>query len=66
MRVNAPKAGLCSYVTRWDCFGKHFILASSIAQRKEETMPYYMYVALQEDDKIAVFTIDPQTGKLTP
>ena len=29
-------------------------------------MPYYMYVALQEDDKIAVFTIDPQTGKLTP
>ncbi len=29
-------------------------------------MPYYMYVALQEDDKIAVFTIDPQTGTLTP
>ena len=29
-------------------------------------MPYYMYVALQEDNKIAVFTIDPQTGKLTP
>ena len=29
-------------------------------------MPYYMYVALQEDDKISVFTIDPQTGKLTP
>ena len=29
-------------------------------------MPYYMYVALQEDDKISVFTIDAQTGKLTP
>lgn len=29
-------------------------------------MPYYMYVALQEDDKISVLTIDPQTGKLTP
>ena len=29
-------------------------------------MPYYMYVALQGDDKISVFTIDPQTGKLTP
>ena len=25
-----------------------------------------MYVALQGDDKISVFTIDPQTGKLTP
>ena len=25
-----------------------------------------MYVALQEEDKISVFTIDPQTGKLTP
>ena len=29
-------------------------------------MPHYMYVALQEDDKISVHTIDPQTGKLTP
>src|SRR5262249_61397933 len=29
-------------------------------------MPYYMYVALQEDDKIAVLTIDPHTGALTP
>jgi 6-phosphogluconolactonase len=29
-------------------------------------MPYYMYVALQEDNKISVHTIDPQTGKLTP
>jgi len=29
-------------------------------------MPYYMYVALQEDDKILVYTIEPQTGKLTP
>jgi 6-phosphogluconolactonase len=29
-------------------------------------MPYYMYVALQEDNKISIFTIDPQTGKLTP
>src|SRR5262249_20170139 len=29
-------------------------------------MPYFMYVALQEDDKIAVLTIDPQAGALTP
>ncbi len=29
-------------------------------------MAYYVYVALQGDDKISVFTIDPQTGKLTP
>ena len=29
-------------------------------------MPNYMYVALQEDDKISVFTADPQTGRLTP
>jgi len=29
-------------------------------------MTYYMYVALQEDDKISVLTIHPQTGKLTP
>lgn len=27
-------------------------------------MPYIMYVALQGDDKIARFTMDPQTGKL--
>ena len=29
-------------------------------------MPYYMYVALQADDKISVINIDPQTGKLSP
>ena len=29
-------------------------------------MPYYMYVALQADDKISVLTIDPHTGTLTP
>ena len=29
-------------------------------------MAYYMYVALQEDNKILVQTIEPQTGKLTP
>ena len=28
-------------------------------------MSYYMYIALQEDEKIAVFTIDPDSGKLT-
>jgi len=28
-------------------------------------MPYYMYVSLQDDDKISVFTMDPETGKLT-
>jgi hypothetical protein len=29
-------------------------------------MPYYMYVSLQDDDKIAVFTMDAGTGQLTP
>src|SRR5918911_1318648 len=29
-------------------------------------MPYYMYVSLQDDDKILVFTMDAGTGKLTP
>jgi 6-phosphogluconolactonase len=29
-------------------------------------MPYYMFVALQDDDKISVFTMDAGTGKLTP
>ena len=28
-------------------------------------MSYYMYVAVQEDNKISVFTVDPQTGGLT-
>ena len=28
-------------------------------------MPYYMYVAVQEDNKISVFTVDPDTGGLT-
>ena len=27
-------------------------------------MPHYMYVAIQEDDKISTFTIDPDTGAL--
>src|SRR5262249_34546853 len=29
-------------------------------------MPYYMYVSLQDDDKIRVFTMDAETGQLTP
>ena len=29
-------------------------------------MPYYMYVSLQDDDKIVIFTMDAGTGKLTP
>jgi 6-phosphogluconolactonase (cycloisomerase 2 family) len=29
-------------------------------------MPYYMYVSLQDDDKIRVFTMDAETGHLTP
>ena len=28
-------------------------------------MPYYAYVSLQDDDKILVFTMDAETGKLT-
>ncbi len=29
-------------------------------------MPYYMYVSLQDDDKILVFTMDSGSGQLTP
>ena len=29
-------------------------------------MPYYLYVSLADDDKLSVFTIDAETGKLTP
>jgi 6-phosphogluconolactonase len=29
-------------------------------------MPYYMYVSLQDDDKILIFTMDAETGHLTP
>src|SRR5713101_4935287 len=29
-------------------------------------MPYYMYVSLQDDDKIRVLTMDAETGQLTP
>ena len=28
-------------------------------------MPYYMYVAVNEDNKISVFTVDPQAGGVT-
>ena len=28
-------------------------------------MPYYMYVAVNEDNKISVFTVDPESGSLT-
>ena len=28
-------------------------------------MPYYMYVAVQGDNKISVFTVDPDTGGMT-
>ena len=27
-------------------------------------MPYYMYVSLMGEDRILVFTVDPETGKL--
>ena len=29
-------------------------------------MPYYMFITLQDDDKVSVFAMDPGTGKLTP
>jgi len=29
-------------------------------------MPYYMYVSLQDDDKIRILTMDAETGQLTP
>lgn len=29
-------------------------------------MPYYMYVSLQDDDKISILAMDAHTGKLTP
>ena len=28
-------------------------------------MTHYMYIAIQEDDKIATFTVDPDTGALS-
>ena len=28
-------------------------------------MPYYMYVAVQGDNKISVFTVDPDSGGMT-
>ena len=28
-------------------------------------MPHYVYVAVNEDDKISVFTVDPDGGGLT-
>src|SRR5688500_2607663 len=30
------------------------------------SMPYYMYIALQDDDKIAIFTMDGESGQLAP
>src|SRR5439155_26351396 len=30
------------------------------------TMPYALYVCLQDEDRIAVFAIDPESGRLTP
>ena len=29
-------------------------------------MTHYMYVTLQDDDKVKVFTMDPESGNLTP
>ena len=29
-------------------------------------MATYMYVSLQDDDKVSIFGVDPGTGKLTP
>ena len=29
-------------------------------------MPYYIYVSLSKEDKIAIFTLDPETGQLEP
>jgi hypothetical protein len=29
-------------------------------------MPYALYVCLQDDDKIATFALDAETGRLTP
>ena len=29
-------------------------------------MPYYIYVSLQGDNKLSIFTVDAETGKLTP
>src|SRR5262249_40207434 len=36
------------------------------ACRGGRSMPYYMYVSLQDDDKIRVFTMDAATGQLAP
>src|SRR5690242_17010956 len=36
------------------------------AWRGGQAMPYYMYVSLQDDDKIRVLTMDAETGQLAP
>ena len=42
-------------------------LQEALANREEvDQMPNYMYVSLQDDDKILVFTMDAETGKFTP
>src|SRR5207253_5910529 len=69
-RSTAPAPSGCGEASLWSCrdwpgcpCGFSWIgIRPDRTQRKEDSMPYYMYVALQEDDKIAVFTIDPHTG----
>jgi len=29
-----------------------------------EEMPYYIYVPISEEDRITIFTVDPETGRL--
>src|SRR5262249_43260994 len=40
--------------------------ALTIPDEGEQTMPSYVYVAAQDDNHIAVFTINDETGGLTP
>ena len=46
--------------------GRIEMLAKQHYKGGNEEMPYYMYVTISEEDKILVFTINPETGKLKP
>src|SRR5438105_11832031 len=41
------------------------IVSSETAARGRKTMPQALYVCLQDDDKIAAFAIDADSGQLT-
>src|SRR5439155_23752495 len=45
--------------------GSRMIASPETAARGRNTMPHALYVCLQDEDKIAVFAIDADSGQLT-